>query len=91
VAMQRRAASGWDVHVNQAVPAIGVLTGEQDRVGISDKSDVRQILLNAGSRYFDRTFWVVKGERRGGLGTNGVLVHDGPLYSVLPMDSLQSV
>jgi len=78
VAMRRRAASGWDVHVNQAVPAIGVLTREQDRIGISDKSDVRQALLNAGSRYFDRTFWIVKGERRGGLGTNGVLVHGGP-------------
>jgi hypothetical protein len=88
VAMRRRAAPGGDVHVNQAVSAIGVLTREQDRVGISDKSDVRQALLNAGSRYFDETFGIVSGERRDGLGSRGVLVHGVDLILGLANTSL---
>jgi len=36
VAMGRRAAAGWDVHIDQAVSTVCVIAGEQDGVGITD-------------------------------------------------------
>jgi hypothetical protein len=36
---------------------------------------VRQALVRVGTRHFKRTLWIVSGDRREGLRSNGVLVH----------------
>jgi hypothetical protein len=70
-----RAAAGRNVHVDQAIPAVGVVAGEQDRVGITDEADVRKALVCVGPRDLEGALWIVRGNRRGGFGSNGVLVH----------------
>jgi hypothetical protein len=75
MAVRRRTTSGRDVHIEQAVAAIGVLAGKNDRVGVSDKSDVRQALVRFRFREFERPLEIVVGDRGGGLGSDGVFVH----------------
>jgi hypothetical protein len=50
--MGRRTAAGWDVHIDQAVPTVCVIAGEQDGVGITDEADVRQALIRVGPGHF---------------------------------------
>ena len=44
VAMRRRAAAGWNMHVNQAKPAGGFLAAQNDRVGVADDAEVREVV-----------------------------------------------
>ena len=78
MAVRRRTTSGRDVHIEQAVTAISVLAGKNDRVGVCDKSDVRQALVRFRLREFERAVAEVSsGDGRGGLGSDGVFVHGG--------------
>jgi hypothetical protein len=43
VAMRRRAASGWDVHVDEAEFSGGVFAAEQNGVGVADQADVQRV------------------------------------------------
>jgi hypothetical protein len=60
------AAAGGNVHVDQAIPAVGVVAGEQDRVGVTDEADVRKALVCVGPRDLEGALWIVRGNRRGG-------------------------
>ena len=43
MAMRRRAASGRDVHVDEAEVPGGVFAAEQNGVGVADQADVRRV------------------------------------------------
>ena len=45
VPVRRRPAARRDVHVDEGVPAGGVIAGDEDRVGVADEPDVRQALI----------------------------------------------
>lgn len=50
MAVRRRSSARGDMHVDQGVPAGGVLAGDEDRVGIADDAEVRQGLVGVRSR-----------------------------------------
>jgi hypothetical protein len=45
VTVRRGPAAGWDVHVDECVLAGCVVTGHQDRVGVSDNAEMRKIVV----------------------------------------------
>jgi hypothetical protein len=45
VAMGRGSASGWDVHVDEAEAAVGLVAGEGDGAGIADEADVGKVAV----------------------------------------------
>jgi hypothetical protein len=71
----RRTAAGRDVHVNETVPAIGVVPGKQNRVGIPDESYVRKALIGLWSRDFEFPPGVIGRKRGGRFRGNRVPVH----------------
>jgi len=40
VAVRRRSASGWDVHINERVFAGTVITRHEDRIGVPDEAEM---------------------------------------------------
>jgi len=51
----------------------------RDRVGITNEPNVRQTLVGIRVCYFEGPLRIVSGNRRSGLGSDGVFVHDvGP-------------
>jgi hypothetical protein len=52
MAVRRGTAARRDVHVDEGVPAIGVVAGDQDRVRVADQSQVRKrlVLIRPGDR-----------------------------------------
>ena len=44
MAMRRRPAAGWNMHVNQAISAVSVGPGKKNRVGVSYDSKMRHIV-----------------------------------------------
>jgi len=49
MAMWRRTTARWNEHVNQAITAIGIISGQQNGVGVPSQANVRQVLVFVGS------------------------------------------
>ena len=75
MAMASRAAAGWNEHVDQAITAIGIIAGQQNRVGIPSQSDVRQALIFVGSCHSETPLKIIRRDRGERLRSNGVMVH----------------
>src|SRR6266478_4718005 len=59
MSVRRWAASGWDQHVNQAVMSACVLAFEKDCVGISNHSQMRQVLISVWPRHHEMAPYVI--------------------------------
>jgi hypothetical protein len=75
VTVRRRPAAGRNVHVDQAVVAIGVVPREQNCVGIPREGDVGQFLVGVWPRDLEAPVEVLGGDRCNWLRRDGVLVH----------------
>jgi hypothetical protein len=74
--MWRRAATGWNKHVNQAKATVCVLAAQKDGVGVPHNSEVGQTLVGVWPREHGLAFEIVLGNRRG-LGFLGIFFnHD---------------
>ena len=82
VAMANRAAAGWNEHVDQAITAIGVISGQQNCVGISSQPDVCQALIFVGSYHSETPLKIIRRDRGERLRSNGVMVHDRVQFSM---------
>ncbi len=71
VPMRRWAAPGRNVHVDQAITAAGVGGREEDGVGVSNESDVREALVRIGPRDLEAAGKVIGGKR-----LDGTFVHN---------------
>ena len=79
VAVRRRAASWGDVHVDERVPAIGVVAADQDRVGVAYQAQVRQALVVVGSGDGEPAGGIVIGD--GELGGRRIVGHGGSFHT----------
>src|ERR1700724_1895921 len=60
----RGSTAGWDVHVDDAEPAVRVVTRDSDGVGVSYETDVRQLGFGVGTRDGELACKVIWAERR---------------------------
>src|SRR5450755_2299265 len=63
VPMRRRSTARWNVHVDDAEVAGSVVASKQDRVRVTDESDVRQLRVAAASEH-ERARETIGGEWR---------------------------
>src|SRR5437762_12872580 len=75
VAVWPWASARRNQHIDQAIAAIGVVARQQDRVGISGQTDVRQLLVLVRPRDRQLSLGIVGWNRRDRLGGDCVLVH----------------
>src|SRR5207245_11104218 len=76
VAVWPWASARRDQHIDQAIAAIGIAARQQDRIGISDQADVRQLLVLVRPRDRQLSLEIVGRNRRDRLGGDSVLVHE---------------
>src|SRR5882757_4300174 len=75
VAVRTWASARRNQHIDQAIAAIGVVARQQDCIGISDQTNVRQLLVLVRPREHQLSLGIVGRNRRHRLGGDCVLVH----------------
>jgi hypothetical protein len=73
--MRRRAAARRNVHVNEAVATVGVVTGEQNGIGVPDDAEMAKALVVIWFRNHQIAKEIVRWDWRDGLCCDGVVVH----------------
>jgi hypothetical protein len=63
------------VHIDQAKASVGVLTREQDRVGVAHQPKVGQVGVGIGPRHHESSLGIIGRNRREGQSGDRVLVH----------------
>jgi len=74
MAMWRRTTARWNEHVDQAITAIGIISGQQNGVGVPSQTNVRQVLVFVRPGHHQIPLKIIRWERGERLRSDGMLI-----------------